>query len=99
MVKHYIVWKLKEGIDQEQVKKDIKSNLEGLVGQIEGLLEMKILTDKLSSSSGDVLMDSTFTSEQALKNYSAHPKHVFVANTFVRPYTEVRLSFDVEIKD
>ncbi|MBO5927705.1 MAG: Dabb family protein [Clostridia bacterium] len=99
MVKHYIVWKLKEGIDLEQVKKDIKSNLEGLVGQIEGLLEMKILTDKLSSSSGDVLMDSTFASEQALKNYSVHPKHVFVANTFVRPYTEVRLSFDVEIKD
>ena len=46
MVKHIIVSKLKDEItDKNEVKSKIKSELEGLVGKIEGLTEMKILTD------------------------------------------------------
>ena len=97
MVKHMIIWKLKDGVDKNKVASDIKSSLEGLVGKIDGLKEMHILTEKISSSSGDIMMDSTFTDNDALKNYQSHPLHQEIANTKVRPNVEARLSFDYEI--
>ncbi len=97
MVKHMIIWFLKDGIDKALVAADIKKSLEGLVGKIDGLEEMHILTEKLSSSSGDIMMDSTFTNNDALKAYQAHPLHLEIANTKVRPNVENRLSFDYEV--
>ena len=97
MVKHMIIWKLKEDVDKESVAKDIKASLEGLVGKIDGLIEMHILTEKLPSSSGDIMMDSTFESDDALKAYQKHPLHVEIANGKVRPNVDTRLSFDYEV--
>lgn len=97
MVKHMIIWHLKDGIDKDAVSQDIKVSLEGLVGKIDGLREMKILTEKLTSSSGDIMMDSLFESDDALKNYQKHPLHVEIANSKVRPFVDTRLSFDYEV--
>ncbi len=98
MVKHMIIWKLKEEIvDKNKVASDIKVALEGLEGKIDGLIKMSILTDKLDSSSGDVMMDSTFRDEKALKEYQSHPLHQEIANGLVRPNVQTRLSFDFEI--
>ncbi len=97
MVKHIILWKLKEtltGEEKEQVKAGIKEGLEGLKGKIPGLLDIKVQTNGLSSSNADVMLDSSFESEEALKGYSVHPAHVEVADTKVRPYTEIRLCLD-----
>lgn len=97
MVKHMIIWKLKENLDKESVSKDIKTSLEGLVGKIEGLKEMHILTENIPSSSGDIMMDSTFENIEALQNYQKHPLHVEIANGKVRPNVDTRLSFDYEV--
>ncbi len=97
MVKHMIIWKLKDSIDKVSVSLDIKASLEGLVGKIEGLEEMHILTENIPSSSGDVMMDSTFKDNDALKAYQSHPLHREIANTKVRPNVENRLSFDYEV--
>ena len=100
MVKHVILWQLKDELSEEekkQVKADIKAGLEGLTGKIPGLIEIKVNTDKLASSSGDAMLDSLFESEEALKNYSSNPLHVEVANTKVRPFVKVRSSFDYEV--
>ena len=98
MVKHIIVWKLKEDIaDKNEVKNKIKTELEGLVGKIDGLKEMKILTDGFESSSGDLMMDSTFADNDALKAYQKNPLHQAVANGTVRPNVAERLSFDYKI--
>ena len=77
--------------------KEIKNALEGLNGKIEGLIKMTILTENLSHSTGDIMMDSTFISEQALKDYQSHPLHQEIANGIVRPSVKERLSFDYEI--
>ena len=93
MVKHIILWKLKEtltGEEKERVKAGIKEGLEGLKGKIPGLLDIKVQANGLSSSNADVMLDSSFESEEALKGYSVHP----VADTKVRPYTEIRLCLD-----
>ena len=97
MVKHIIVWKLKDEIEDKQGRKEeIKKQLEGLTGKIDGLVEMKILIDGLPSSAGDLMMDSTFESNEALKGYQKNPLHVAVADGIVRPSMQARLSFDYE---
>ena len=98
MVKHMIIWKIKEDCaNPEEVKSAVKRELEALVGKIDGLTEMNIITDKLPSSSGDLMMDSLFESEDALKAYQKHPLHQHVANTYVRPNVCQRLSLDYNV--
>ena len=97
MVKHMIVWSLKDDIDKAAVKAEIKKQLEDLVGKIDGLIEMKIEIDGLPSSKGDLFMDSTFESVEALNAYSAHPLHVAIADGIVRPNTAHRASYDYEV--
>ena len=100
MVKHVILWKLKEEFSDEekkQIKAGIKEGLEGLAGQIPGMTEIKVRIDCLPSSTVDVMLDTTFESAESLKAYSVHPKHVAVADSKVRPYTAVRSCMDYEI--
>ena len=100
MVKHVILWNLKDEYDAEEkarIKKDIKESLEALVGKIPGLLEMKINIEGLPSSTADLMLDSTFESAEALKGYAVHPEHVAVADGKVRPFTATRACLDYEI--
>ena len=102
MVKHVIVWTLKDEYsdsEKEEIKAGIKAGLEGLRGKIPGLIEIKVYTDGLESSSGDAMLDSLFESGEALKDYSSNPAHVEVATTMVRPYVKVRSSFDYVVED
>ena len=73
MVKHIILWNLKDEFspeEKENIKKGIKEGLEGLSGQIEGLIDIKVNTEGLSTSTADLMLDSTFESLEALKGYS-----------------------------
>ena len=102
MVKHIILWKLKDELSSEEkisVIKNIKEQLESLDGKIPGLTEIIVRTKPLASSNADVMLDSTLESEDALKGYQSHPEHVKVADTYVRPYTEVRMCMDYEMQD
>ncbi len=96
MVKHIILWTLKEEFNNDEVKKGIKEGLEGLKGVIPGLAEIKVQTEKLPSSTADVMLYSAFESAEALKNYASHPAHVEVADTKVRPFTATRSCIDFE---
>ena len=98
MVKHMIIWKMKDEItNKTAIALEIKDALEGLVGKIDGLLSMSILTDRYPCSAGDVMMDSSFESLAALEAYQKHPLHVEIANGLVRPAMSQRLSFDYKV--
>ena len=100
MVKHVILWKLKDdysGIEIDKIKADIKSGLEGLEGKIPGLKDIRVVTEGLGSSNVDLMLVSTFENVEALKGYSKHPLHVAVADSVVRPFTASRNCFDYEI--
>lgn len=100
MVKHIILWTLKEDLSESEkaeIKASIKEGLEGLVGKIPGLLDIKVNINPLPTSNVDLMLDSTFESFDALKGYSAHPEHVAVANGRVRPHTSSRHCLDFEL--
>ena len=100
MVKHVIIWTLKEeitGEEKKEIMKEIKEGLEGLQGQIPGLLEIHVNIANLASSNADLMLDTTFASAEALQGYAVHPAHVAVANSKVRPYTKIRSCVDFEV--
>ena len=99
MVKH-IIWQLIDELSAEEkkvIKAEMKEALEGLVGQVPGLLEVKVQTEGLASSNAEVMLDTTLTDEAALKGYAVHPAHVAVADGKVRPFTKTRMCLDFEI--
>lgn len=101
MVKHIILWNLNPELTAEEkvaVQRGIKEGLEGLVGKVPGLIDVKVNVDGiLASSNCDVMLDSTLESPEALKAYAVHPCHVEVADTKVRPYTVQRTCLDFEV--
>ena len=100
MVKHVILWTIRDrysGAEIEEIKKGIKEGLEGLKGQIPGMLDIRVNTQPLPSSNCDLMLDCSFEDEEALKAYAVHPLHVAVANEKVRPFTASRVCMDYEI--
>lgn len=99
MVKHIVMWKIKEEIAKDEralIKANVKTNLEGLIGKIAGLEKIEVIIEPFATSTHDMLLVSEFASKEALKEYAEHPEHVYVANTFVRPYTCERVCYDWE---
>ena len=101
MVKHIILWTLNPELSLEErqtVKIGIKEGLEGLVGKVPGLIDVKVtFAGRLPSSTADLMLDCTLENEEALKVYAQHPEHLKVANGKVRPYTVQRSCLDFEI--
>ena len=100
MVKHIILWNLKDEFTEEQkadIRAGIKEGLEGLKGKVPGIVDIQVNIHGLESSNADLMLDSTFESEEALKAYATHPEHVAVADGKVRPYTAVRSCLDFEV--
>ncbi len=98
MLRHIILWQIKDDADKASVKKNAKEALEGLAGKIDGLLSVKVHINGLESSNADMMLETSFTDEAALKGYSVHPLHVKAADTYVRPFTKLRVCLDFEDK-
>ena len=101
MVKHIILWRLRSELSDAEKREKvlaIKQGLEGLNGQVPGLLDIHVQVEgRLESSNADIMLDSTLESVEALKGYAVHPAHVAVANGIVRPNTELRTCLDYEV--
>ncbi len=98
MVKHIILWTLKDESNRDDIKQNMKTALEGLVGVIPGLVTMQIEIRPLPTSNADVMLYSEFESADALRAYAPHPAHVAVADTYVRPFTATRTVMDLEVE-
>lgn len=99
MVKHIILWQLKDELSEQEsarVKAEIKAGLEALGGVIPGLLDIRVEINPLPSSNADIMLDTSFADEASLKGYAVHPAHVAVADGKVRPFTKTRICMDYE---
>ena len=93
MVKHIVVYKLKEGTDKEAAVKIIASVLEPLVGQIPGLLHLEI---RQCFQGMDYALYSEFESQQALANYAVNPLHLAAKDHF-HHFIDTRVAADYEL--
>jgi hypothetical protein len=97
MVKHIVLWKHADQFSEEEKKSNaatIKSSLEALKDKVPGVVSIKVITQTLpSGSDADIILDSSFESEEALNNYQVHPEHVKAA-TFVRSVVKDRKCID-----
>lgn len=101
MVKHIVMWKIKESQTygtKEEVMQQMKEALEGLKGQIEGVVELEVgINFNPSEAAHDIILNSVFTSKEALAAYQVHPKHVAVGENLVRKITTQRVVVDYEV--
>jgi len=79
MVKHIVIWKLKESAHGNTARENallIKQMLEGLKGIIPGIITIEVGIDiSRTDMSGDIVLYSEFESKEALDNYQSHPEH------------------------
>ena len=73
MVKHIVLYTLKEGVEKKEAVALIESVLVPLVGKIPGLLHMEV---KLAFNGMDYALYSEFESREALEAYAEHPLHL-----------------------
>ena len=90
MVKHIVLYTLKEGIDKDAAVKLIASKLEPLVGQIPGLLHMEV---RRCHAGVDYALYSEFESKEDIHAYRAHPLHQ-AAKSHFHHMLETRVSAD-----
>ena len=98
MVRHVMMWKVRNGAeDADVILRIVKRELEGLAGRVEGMKSIKVSIFPYPSSSADAMVECVFEDQEAFAAYKAHPVHLAVANKYIRPYMESRLSFDSEV--
>ena len=99
MVRHVIIWSLRDDLTAEQkadAKLKAKQGLEGLKGRIDGLESIEVHINNLDSSNGDMMLDSSFTDEASLKAYQTNPDHLEVAK-FIRSVVSDRKCVDYTV--
>lgn len=93
MVKHIVLYTLKEGVDKDEAVKLITSVLEPLVGKIPGLLELEV---RRAFNGTDYALYSVFESREALDVYAGHPLHQ-EAKTHFFHLLDSRVAADYEV--
>lgn len=100
MVKHIVSWKFKPEVSAEErvrVAAEFEERLRAVKEAAEGVLEVKVVAPPLSTSTVDVVLDSTFASVEALAAYQVHPDHVAAGAACVKPYMTDRTCCDYEV--
>ena len=86
MIRHVILWTFDSKLTEDEKKSaaaEIKEQLESLCGVIDGLKQCSVYTERLDSSSADIMLDSVFENEAALAAYQTHPEHLKVKDLIV----------------
>ena len=97
MVNHIVMWNFKSEIEdsqKEEIKKAMEQNLKSLVGKVPGLLTVEFISAPIPSSTHDIALVTTLEKAEDIAVYAKHPAHVYVADTYVRPYVKDRACLD-----
>mgnify|MGYP002513510576 CR=1 FL=1 len=93
MVKHIVLFNVKEGIDKDAVAAIAAEHLHPLVGKIPGLQKMEI---RACFNGSDYALYSEFESRQHLADYAQHPLHL-EAKTHFHYFIATRTAADYEV--
>lgn len=97
MIKHIVMWKLKEnaeGNSKADNAKIIKRDLEALVGQVDVIRHLEVgINIKEDSQNYDVVLVSDFDNMEDLSKYANDERHLKVVK-FVKKVVEDRIAVD-----
>lgn len=100
MIKHIVMWKLKdeaEGNSKAENAKIIKDSLENLKGKIKEIIDLEVGIDvNKSEQAYDVVLYSTFNSLEDLDSYQKNSDHIKVGS-FVKKVANSRVVVDYEL--
>lgn len=83
MVKHIVLFKLKETLSQEEklkVMNDFKAAIEALPAKIEFIRKIFVGMNVNPAEKWDICLDSEFDTLADVNAYAAHPDHVAAAS-------------------
>lgn len=93
MIRHIVMYKLRNDCDKATAIAEIRNALERLVGIVPGLVTMKIRPTL--GGSYDYVLYSEFDNKSALDGYKTHPEHLAV-KPIVHGYITDRVAADSE---
>ena len=100
MIKHIVMWNLKDfaaGADKKENAKKLKESLEALEGVIEEIKAIEVgLNFNPSPAAFDVVLYSEFENREGLEAYQKHPEHLKIVD-FVGEIRSERAVVDYEI--
>ena len=80
MIKHVVMWKLKDfagGAAKAENAQKIKEQLEGLKGKIKEVRSLEVgVNFNDSADSYDIVLYTEFATREDLKRYQNHPEHI-----------------------
>ncbi|MGN0537309.1 MAG: Dabb family protein, partial [Acutalibacteraceae bacterium] len=76
MVKHIVLWKIKDGEDKQQNMTRMAEMLTDLVGKIDGLEGVEMGYNFNTNSDYDIVLYATLRNTASLRYYQNHPLHV-----------------------
>lgn len=99
MIKHIVMWKLKdqaEGADRATNAQEMKRRLDACANIVPGMRKFEVaLAQPGLEATYDVVLYSEFDSKEALAAYAAHPTHQAVV-PFIGAVREARQCMDYE---
>jgi hypothetical protein len=100
MLKHIVMWKLKEnaeGADKATNAAKLKEMLDACANIVPGILKFELaLAHPALEATYDVVLYSEFASKSALDEYQEHPQHVAL-KPFIGAIREARQCMDYEV--
>lgn len=99
MIKHVVLFQLKEDVDaaeKQQVMERFKAGILELPGQIPCIRQIEVGFNANPDEQYDVALSSEFDTLEDVKTYAVHPAHVAVAQ-IIKPYVKSRACSDYEV--
>lgn len=87
------------GPNLEEIKTNMKTRLESLNGQIDGMKSLEVQADCLSTSNADVFVEIVFENEDALKNFKTNESYNFATKEVVVPFIDNRTHLEFKIEE
>lgn len=100
MIKHIVLWKLKENVEgksKPETAKELQAALEGLKGKIREIQGLEVgINFNPADTASDVSLYTEFKTREDLDKYQKHPEHMKVVE-IVKKLTQERRVSDYEI--
>jgi len=97
VIKHIVMWSLKEELDKVETSKKVKKLLEGLKEKINEIVEIEVGINYNSSEMAyDIALYSTFKTKEDLQSYQTNPHHI-EAGGYIKSVVKERTVVDYDV--